>query len=308
MRVVNAQRELVGSMLRCYREQNGLDLSAAASILGCDRSKVSRIETGQRGCQPEELRRLLTGYGVDTAAKDVLAALAGWREIDGWWRPYLQSLPGACLAHVIPEALASRSLIYAPAQVPDLLRIREYDEAIVAADPGLRGGREDVAVQATSARQQAVLYERRTRLVVIIGEAALKEQAGGAEVLARQLEHLAGLSGVDYSRISIRILPFGAGAHAAGGTGGFSILQFDAIPELAITHLDGPAGGLCLYEPATTEAYLAIFWQLYWFAKGAAESARVITQMARRLWQGGAAPLRSRPCVSIAGGAGRRDC
>jgi hypothetical protein len=72
------------------------------------------------------------------------------------------------------------------------------------------------------------------------------------------------------------------GAHAAGGTGGFSILQFDDIPKLAITHLDGPAGGLCLYEPAIAEEYLGIFWQLYWVAKGSTESARMITQMARR--------------------------
>ena len=166
--------------------------------------------------------------------------------------------------------------------VPDLLRTREYDEAVVAADPGIRGDCQDVAVQATSARQQAVLHEQRTRLAVIIGEAALRQQAGGAEVHARQLGHLAGLGRTDYSQISIRVLSFGAGAHAAGGAGGFSVLQFDAIPELVITHLDGPAGGLCLHEPAANEAYLAIFWQLYWAAKGSAESARMITSMARR--------------------------
>jgi transcriptional regulator with XRE-family HTH domain len=209
--VLNAQRVLVGGMVRYYREQNGFDLGDAASILGCARSKISRIENGKCGFRSAELRQLLTGYGVGTPAQDMLAALSGWRESDGWWHAYLESLPSAYLAYVIPETLASRSLMYAPNQVPDLLRIREYDEAVIAADPGIHRDREDVAVRATSTRQQVVLHERRTRLVVIIGETALRQQVGGPEVLGRQLAHLAELASLDYSRISIRVLPFGAG-------------------------------------------------------------------------------------------------
>jgi transcriptional regulator with XRE-family HTH domain len=282
LHVPNPQRELVGSMVQYYRRQKGLELDDSASILGCDRSKISRIESGERGIRSAELRQLLTEYDVDSPAQDMLAALSGWRETLGWWHAYMRSLPSAYLAHVIPETFAARSLIYAPNQIPDLLRIREYDEAVVAADPSIRGGREDVAVKATSARKQVVLYERRTMLVVVIGEAALRQQVGGAEVLKRQLAHLAELGGSDYSWITIRILPFGAGAHAAGGTGGFSILQFDDIPELAITHLDGPAGGLCLHEAAITEAYVDIFWQLYGFTQGPTESVRKIVHMANR--------------------------
>ena len=127
-----------------------------------------------------------------------------------------------------------------------------------------------------------MLHEHRTRLVVVIGEAVLRQQVGGTDVLKGQLAHLAELGGIDYPWITIRVLPFGAGAHAAGGAGGFSILQFDDIPELAIAHLDGPSGGLCLHERAPTEAYIEIFWQLYWCAMGSTESVRKIIQMARR--------------------------
>jgi len=244
------------------------------------RSLPTRIESGERGFRAAELRQLLTEYGVDTVAQDMLAALSDWREIPGWWLPYMKDLPSAHLAHVIPEAFASQSLIYAPNQIPALLRIREYDEAVVAADPGTPKDREDMTVRTTSARQQVVLHERRTRLVVVIGEAALRQQIGGPKVLNEQLMHLAELCGIDW--ITIRVMPFGAGAHAAGGTGGFSILQFDDIPELAIVHQDGPAGGLCPHEPEITEAYATIFRRLYSSATGPAESARKIIQMANR--------------------------
>ena len=58
------RRRLLGSALRAYRESAGYELSQAARILDCDRSKVSRIETGQRGISSGDLRELLTEYGV----------------------------------------------------------------------------------------------------------------------------------------------------------------------------------------------------------------------------------------------------
>ena len=48
-----ARQRLVGWYLRDYRESAGYDLAEAARVLGCNRSKISRIETGQRGIPPE---------------------------------------------------------------------------------------------------------------------------------------------------------------------------------------------------------------------------------------------------------------
>ena len=60
----SARRLLIGAALRRYREDLGFLLEDAARVLECDRSKISRIETGQRGIRPKELRELLTEYGV----------------------------------------------------------------------------------------------------------------------------------------------------------------------------------------------------------------------------------------------------
>ena len=53
------RRRLVGRALRTHRERLGFTLEDAARLLECDRSKISRIETGQRGIRPKELRELL---------------------------------------------------------------------------------------------------------------------------------------------------------------------------------------------------------------------------------------------------------
>ena len=58
------RRRLVGGALRRYRENLGYTLDDAARILECDRSKISRIETGQRGIRGKELRELLAEYGI----------------------------------------------------------------------------------------------------------------------------------------------------------------------------------------------------------------------------------------------------
>ena len=58
------RRRLVGGALRRYRENAGYALEDAARVLECDRSKISRIETGQRGIRRNELRDLLAEYGI----------------------------------------------------------------------------------------------------------------------------------------------------------------------------------------------------------------------------------------------------
>ena len=70
------RRRLVGGALRRYRENMGYALEDAARVLECDRSKISRIETGQRGIRPKELRELLTEYGVGEQEQGTLTALA----------------------------------------------------------------------------------------------------------------------------------------------------------------------------------------------------------------------------------------
>jgi transcriptional regulator with XRE-family HTH domain len=87
------RRRILGAALRRYRENLGYSLEGAAQILGCDRSKISRIETARRGIRPTELRDLLAEYGVDEPEQRTLASLVDPRADRGWWQDYADVLP-----------------------------------------------------------------------------------------------------------------------------------------------------------------------------------------------------------------------
>lgn len=72
-------RQLVAASLRTYREDLGFSIDDAAQILKCDRSKISRIETGDRGIRTLDLEILLGEYGADDDAVGLLARLANPR-------------------------------------------------------------------------------------------------------------------------------------------------------------------------------------------------------------------------------------
>ena len=77
---------------------------------------------------------------------------------------------------------------------------------------------------------------------LVIGEAALHQQVGGPEVMEGQLGLLAGIAG-DSGTVTVQILPFAAGAHAAAGDGSLALLQFAEAPGLGLVHLGGITGG-----------------------------------------------------------------
>jgi hypothetical protein len=279
-RALSGRHWLVGCALRRYREGLGYRLGDAARILECDTSKISRIETGQRGIRPKELRELLTEYGADPATREALLALAGPRGRDGWWVGFRAVLGGPFADFLAAESTATAILAYAPLQVPALLQTPDYARAVAAADIGKPADAREMAVTAALARQQIVLKERGLSLTAVIGEAALRQQVGGEAVLRGQLRHLADLADGRCPQVVIRVVPFTAGVQAAAGCGEFSVLQFGQVPAIGMVHLAGPAGGTCPQDPDAVGAYLRAFDCLRVLALDPARSARKIRQLA----------------------------
>lgn len=269
------RRRLVGRTLRQYRENLGYTLEEAARILECDRSKISRIETVQRGIRGKELRELLAEYGIGEEQQAVLAAIADPRDARRLYRPYADVLPDAYQDYLLFEAAASRILIYEAQRVPALLQTPMYVLALAETDPGLADDTRARAVQATFTRQNAILGERKPDIHVVIGEAALRQEVGGPEVMEKQLELLAKVSG-DSGVITVQILPFSSGAHAASGVGSLAILQFPEAPSLGVVHLGSAAGGFCLGSQQDLAVHVRVFEQLRSFALSPAQSALLL--------------------------------
>ena len=291
------RRRLLGAALRKHRESLGYTLEQAARILECDRSKISRIETGQRGIRPKELRELLTEYGVADGEQEALLAIAHSGRQTGWWLDYADVLSAAGQDYVIMELAATEILAFDPNQVPDLLQTSEYASALADADANATGDdQREHAIEVKLARQRIVLGDRSPNLEVVITEGALRQAVGGPRVMEDQLRWLAavadagrvtGLPGDDgaasagWGPVSLQVLPFAAGAHAAAGCGPLTILRFAPNRGIGVVHLAGLSGGVSLGEAAEVGRYLRTFAQLRSAALAPAASARLLRAIAR---------------------------
>ena len=271
----------MGRALRQYREQLGYNLEDAARLLECDRSKISRIETGQRGIRPKELRELLSDhYRVPWEQQVLLVELADPRGAFGWYRDYADVLPGAQRDYVIMEAAASKISVFEAQRVPGLLQTPSYARALAETDPFLTDdAARDRAVEALAARQAAVLGEQRPEVHLVIGQAALHQQVGSPQVMNEQLRMLA-WEAADSGTVTVQVLPFESGAHAAAGEGTVEIVQFTGAPGQGLVHVGGVAGGTCLEGHDDLAAYAGAFDQLRAFALSPAQSTLLLRGLA----------------------------
>jgi transcriptional regulator with XRE-family HTH domain len=285
-----ARRRLVGAALRRYRDAVGYDLADAARVLGCDRSKISRIESGERGIRAEELRILLADYGVDAPAEQALVALSAPSLAKGWWQDF-GAFAADGMAQFAPiEALASAIAIFEAHRVPDLLQTEEYARALIAvgragdeagagAEVGAVAAAQGSRLAAVLARQQAVLA-RRPDITVVIAEAALLNVVGGARVTRGQLDWLARIAS-DSGHVAIHLLPLTRGTQVAA-TGPMTIADVGGVPGLGAVHVPGVRGGICLDDPSDVAAYTRAFEQLKLHALSPAASARSLRDLAAR--------------------------
>lgn len=290
------RRRLLGSALREYREGLGYNLDEAARILECDRSKISRIETGERGIRPKELRELLTEYGVPAVEQEALIAVAQRGRDAGWWLEFRDVLSADAQDHVIMEIAATEILVYEVNQVPELLQTPDYLRAVVAADARYTSGEQRAhAMEVILNRQRVVLGDRAPHLEFVITEGALRQVVGPPRVMREQLYRLArlaesgsadALDGTDVQAgaevsLSLRVLPFAAGAYVAAGQGSMALLRFAEAPEIGVIHLSALSGGVSLEGRAQVARYLRAFGQLQSASLPSSRSAQLIRAVSR---------------------------
>jgi hypothetical protein len=80
------RRRRLGAELRRLRDDAGLTIDKVAEALDCSPSKISRIETGQVGATPRDVRDMLELYRVDDAQRQALVQIAREARERGWWQ------------------------------------------------------------------------------------------------------------------------------------------------------------------------------------------------------------------------------
>jgi len=273
-------RILLGAQLRRLREARRISLEEAGNVIRASHSKISRIETGRVGFKDRDIADLLIFYGVtDEKERDALRALARRASLPGWWHDYSDILPTWFEAYVGLEEAATTIRTYQIQFVPGLLQTADYARGVIMLGHPNSPAREvDRRVGLRLARQALLTRPDSPSIWAVLDEAMLRRQIGSAEVMRGQLKHLLELS--KRTHITIQVLPFSAGGHAAAG-GPFSILRFAEHDLPDVVYLEQLTSSLYLDKQELVESYLMVMEQLCMEAATPANSAKLLRSILR---------------------------
>jgi transcriptional regulator with XRE-family HTH domain len=246
------RRRELGAMLRALRLDQGFTVEQVAERLLCSPSKVSRMETGQRGATPRDVRDLCEFYGVsDAAERERLMVLAREGRQQGWWQSY--SLPYKTFVGLEQEATSMT--IYHSAVVPGLLQIGDYTRGIHEKGvPQLNAAEVEERVAERATRQQLLTRENPPQVEVFLDQAVMHRPISGPQIMRKQLDSI--LAAARLPNVKVQILPYEVGSHPALESN-FIILDFDGEAP-TVVYVEGLVGGLYLERPPEIERYLQV--------------------------------------------------
>jgi transcriptional regulator with XRE-family HTH domain len=267
--------------LRRLREQRSMTIEQVAASSDGDwtASAISRWETGDRRIRPVDLRALLDIYDVQGSEREVLLTLAREARARGWWQSYSSdAVPEWFQFYLGLEAEASSIHEYGSELVPGLLQTEGYYRAFMSAAPAAGDAQAiDRKLAVRSGRQERLTADDAPEVWAVLNEAVIRREVGGADVMRRQLEHIAELA--ERSHINVQVLRFVSGAHPAMD-GSFSVLSFPEAADPDVIYLESQTGSLYLEKEPEVERYRAMFQHLTASALGPEESRSLIAEAA----------------------------
>lgn len=224
-------QRLLRAELRKLRRATGRSATDVADALGWDPSRLTRLETTAQAPKRLVVTALLDELDVHGEPRTRILTLVDLARGHGWWDPYRSSLSTGFLTYLGHEDAADLIHLYEPDTLPGLLQTEDYTRALVATrHPHLDGQTIEELVAVRASRQLRLQGTAPVRLWAVLGEAALRYQVGGKDVMRAQLDHL--LAMAQTRHVTVSIARFDQGAPIAKGP--FTILTFvEAIPDVA---------------------------------------------------------------------------
>jgi transcriptional regulator with XRE-family HTH domain len=233
-------RRRLAVRLRALRERDDRSLSDLAAHLKVSVPQASRLDTGARGFQPEQVEKLADWYQLSTSERALLSELVVESRKRAWWQQV--DLHDSYRTLIGLENAAEAISEYCTAAIPGLLQTPEY-AAIAAASSRLNVSGEEVTLAAeVRARRQRQFFQRRPRpsMSVIIDELALARTVGGSDVMARQLDRL--LEASSAPRTMVQVVGFEAGLHVGTMMGQSILLDMGgAVPDVLYVDEEPPS-------------------------------------------------------------------
>ncbi|GAA1094906.1 DUF5753 domain-containing protein [Nocardiopsis composta] len=221
-------------------------------------SSLARWETpGDGGAVPGAgtIERLLQLYDAEGELERLLELRKQAREPDRW-QPF--ELERSYRSYANIEAQATSLEMYQSQLVPGLAQTEDYARAVIEAT---RRPESDVEreLQVRLTRQEILQKPDAPATWMIIAEAALRQQIGGTQIMIGQVGHLIDLA--RSPRLTLQVLPFSAGAHAALTLTSFVILRVDHH-GLETVYLQGASSHHFLSNEENLAHYSSVFNRL----------------------------------------------
>jgi hypothetical protein len=183
------------------------------------------------------------------------------------------------------EHEAAYEHVYANTVIPGLLQTRAYALSVHQARE-MRSPNDEIErmVDARIQRQGILRRHPPLHLWVVLDEAVLRRDVGGEAVMVEQMAHLYEMA--QSPTVDLQILPFSAGAHAAGA-GHFVILGRDdernPLNSMAVVYIEMRRRGLYLDDAEDVASYKLTFDYLRSQAADSAASLRLLTDVRQEL-------------------------
>lgn len=274
------RRQLMTELKR-LREAKGLTQEDVAGQLDWHPTKIMRIETGRTAPHPNDVRVMLGLYGLqDAEFLAGLLKLAKESRQRGWWYSYRDVLISRFELFIGLESEADTIRDFGLSMIPGLLQTEGYARELIRGLMAYDVKEIERRVELRMARQRILDREDAPQLWTILDEASIRRPVGGNSIMKAQLLHLADIA--DQSKITIQVLPYGAGPHP-GQAGPFIILGFAEPSEPAVVYMETVGGNLYVDKPEEVRVFSTVFDQLRAVALSPAQSRDMLQALAGEL-------------------------
>lgn len=269
----NSPAARLGRKLREARKAAGYTShQTLATAMTCDRSTVTKIESGRLAPSEKILHLWCELCFVDYELYDGLARLARSAEVSPvppWFEDFFAAQRAAYTVRT-----------WHPTVIPGSLQISDYSRPLYEV-MGLDDDRIEELVSARIDLQQIFTRPKHpVTLLAVLDEAVLRRRVGSDEVMYRQLTHLTEIG--QQRHVGIQIVPASRGCNA-GHVGAFTIASLTDAPDVLLTE-SAVEDVTTDMRGALVQAH-AIFDRVRLDALSKAESLEYIGELADQLWK-----------------------
>jgi transcriptional regulator with XRE-family HTH domain len=253
--------------LQAARAKAGMSRELLATKINYSASLIGMVESCRRVPGLDFARRCDQVFGT-TGTFARMQEFVRTAPFPAWFRPFVEY-----------EARATALRGFEHVLVPGLAQTAAYARAVLATRPNTTEEQVEEFVTARLERQVILDRDQPPLLWLVVDEAVLHRDVGGAKVMHDQCVHLAGLA--ERPNVTVEVIPYAAGAHS-GLLGAFAIAEFADAP--AVAYLESAAGGQIAEDRSVVAGVLLTFDTLRSEALPRGTSRDLIMKAAEERW------------------------